>query len=301
MPKLEMNSSAPLIKMMFLGYSGEGKSSSIVPLSIPDFRDSHGYELRWLDFDGKAEEVVRSNLARMHREKKISDEQYKVALTENNDIVKCTESTGVVSAREGKKTIKKIGVSGPAQAWPNAVKALGQWERSWDDKKILVIDSFTFAVQAMVKYDQELNGRANQTLKWQEFQGPQQMAETLMTLAGDIPCNVIVCGHQDPLELYKATDQKDDKGQQVEELVDTLMVPISIGRAGRMKLPARFNHLLLATSEGSGGATKRWIYTKSRKGVVTKTPFFGTCEDRYPIETGLVDYFAIREKLAGEG
>jgi hypothetical protein len=301
MSKLTLETKAPLIKMMFLGYSGEGKSSSLVPLSIPGFRDGPGYELRWLDFDGKAEEVVRSTLARLHREKKITDDQYKIALTENNDIVKCTEATGIVSAREGKKTIKKIGVSGPAQSWPNAVKALGAWERSWDDTKILIVDSFTFAVQAMVKYDQELNGRSNQTLKWQEFQGPQAMAETLMTLAGDLQTNVIVTGHQDPLELYKATDQKDDKGVQVEELVDTLMVPISIGRAGRMKLPARFNHLLLATSEGAGDATKRWIYTKSRKGVITKTPFFGTCEGRYPIETGLVDYFKIRDRLAGEG
>jgi len=301
MPKLNLSSPAPFIKLMYLGYSGEGKSSSLVPLSIPGFRSAKGYELRWLDFDGKAEEVVRATLARLLREKKIDQKQHDTALTENNDIVKCTESTGIVSVKAPKKTVKAIGISGPAVAWPAAVKALGTWERSWDDTKILICDSFTFAVQAMVRYDQELNGRANTQLRWQEFSGPQQMAETFMNLAGDLQTNVIVCGHQDPLELYKATDQKDDKGQQVEELVDTLMMPISIGKAGRMKLPARFNHLLLATSEGSGTATKRWIYTRSHKGVVTKTPFFGTCQDRYPIETGLVDYFKIREALGGEG
>lgn len=301
MAKLSEKTTAPCIKLMYLGYSGEGKSSSLVPLSIPGYRGQEGYELRWLDFDGKAEEVVRAVLARMLKEKKISPEQYKVALTEKNDIVKCTEATGIVDAREGKKTVKKIGVSGPAMAWKNAVKALSGWERSWDDKKILVVDSFTYAVQAMVKYDQELNGRSNQTLMWQEFQGPQQLAESLMTLAGDLETNVIVCGHQDPLELYKDTGKLDDKGKPIEELVDTLMVPISIGRAGRMKLPARFTHLLLATSEGSGVATKRWIYTRSNKGVVTKTPYYGTCEDRYPIETGMVDYFKLRDTLAGEG
>lgn len=300
MPKLSLTSPAALIKMMYLGYSGEGKSSSIVPLSIPGFRSAKGYQLRWLDFDGKAEEVIRAVLNRMLKEKKITQEQYTTALTENNDVVKCTEATGIVSARQGKKTIKKIGVSGSATAWPDAVKALGAWERSWDQDKILIVDSFTFAVQAMVKYDQELNGRANQTLGWQEFQGPQQMADTLMSLAGDLAGNVIIAGHQDPLELYKATDQKDDKGNRIDELVDTLMVPISIGKAGRMKLPARFNHLLLATSEGNGAATKRWIYTVCRKGVTTKTPFFGNCADRYPIETGMVDYFKIRDVLAGK-
>lgn len=294
MPKLTLEASHPLIKMLFLAYSGEGKSTSIVPLSIPDYKGNTktGYELRWLDFDGKAEEVVRSTLARLLHAKQINQAQHDAALT-NNDICQCTEATGIVSAREGRKTIKKVGVSGVAVAWDKAVKQLEKWEGTFSSDTILIVDSFTYACRAIVNNCQGLNGKLNSTLEWRDYQAPQQMAENLMILAADVNTHSIVTGHQDPLELYKATDKVDDKGQPVEELVDTLMVPISIGRAGRMKLPARMNHLLIASSEGKGPALKRYIYTEPRVGVVTKTPFFGICKTRYPIEHGLIDYFKL--------
>jgi len=293
MPKLTETPLHSYIKMLFMGYSGEGKSSALVPLSIPGYRDNPGYELRWLDFDGKAEEVIRSVLARMLAEKKITKEQHDTALYENNDVAACLEPSTIISARENSKTVKKMGIT-HAQAWQTGVKQLEKWESSFGAKTILIVDSFTYAARAITNFSQSLNNRLNQSLDWRDYQVPQQMAETLMVTAADLPTNTIVCAHQDPLEIYKATDKVDDKGQPVEDLVDTLMVPISIGKAGRMKLPARFNHMLLIASEGKGSATKRWIYTESRVGVVTKTPFYGRCESRYPIESGMVDYFKLR-------
>ena len=293
MPKLTAEPTQAFIKMLFMGYSGEGKSSALVPLSIPGYHSSEGYELRWLDFDGKAEEVVRAVLSRLLFEKQITQKQHDIALTENNDIVSCVEPSSIISAFENKKTVKKMGITS-ARAWQNAVKQLEKWEPSFSDRTILIVDSFTYAARAIVNYSQSLNNKLNQALTWQDYQVPQQLAETLMVTCADLPTHSIVCAHQDPLELYKATDQLDDKGQPIQDLVDTLMVPISIGKAGRMKLPARFNHLLLATSEGKGSATRRWIYTEPRVGVVTKTPFYGRCKPRYPIESGMADYFALR-------
>jgi hypothetical protein len=280
--------------MLFLGYSGEGKSTSIVPLGISGYLDNPGYELRILDFDGKAEEVIRATLARLLKEKLITEEQHNRALTENYDVVPCLEPTGVISAREGKRVIKKLGVEGTATAWNTAVRQLEKWSSSWSEKTILVVDSFTYAVRAITNFSQELNGKLNQTLEWRDYQMPQHIAESLMVTCADLPTNCIVTGHQDPLELYKSTDRVDDKGEIVEELIDTLMVPISIGRAGRMKLPARFNHLLVASSDGKGNAVRRYVYTESRVGVVTKTPFFGLCDARYPIEKALVEYFKLK-------
>ncbi len=296
MPKLTPTAQTTLIKMLFLGYSGEGKSTSIVPLSIPGYRDNPGYELRWLDFDGKAEEVVRSNLARLLESKAISQEQHDIALTENNDICSCIETTGIVSAREGKKTIKKVGVYGTATAWNKAVKQIDTWNKTFSDKTILVVDSLTYACKAITNASQDLNGKLNQSLDWRDYQVPQQMVENLMILTADLPTHAIVTGHQDPLELYKATDRLDDKGQPIADLVDTLMVPISIGKAGRMKLPARMNHLLVASSQGRDAATKRYIFTEPRVGVITKTPFYGLCQPKYPIESGLVDYWKLSRK-----
>lgn len=294
MAKLTASSNPTFIKMLFLGYSGEGKSTSIVPLSIPGYKDGKGYELRWLDFDGKAEEVIRTNLARLLHTKVITQEQHDQALN-NNDVCSCIERTGIVSAREGKKTVKKVGVSGTATAWNKAIKQVDLWSKTFSADTILIVDSLTYAAKAIVNASQDLNGKLNQTLDWRDYQGPQQVVENLMNLCADLPTNAIVTGHQDPLELYKATDKLDDKGQPVEDLVDTLMVPISIGRAGRMKLPARMNHLLIASSDGRGAAVRRYIYTESRVGVVAKTPFYGLCKPRYPIESGLVEYFKLQK------
>lgn len=293
--KLSPAAKPQLLKILYLGYSGEGKSTSLVPLGIPGYLDNPGYELRILDFDGKAEEVIRSTLARFLKEKTITQEQHDKALTENYDVCPCLEPTGIVSAREGKRTIKKLGVEGTATAWNTAIRQLEKWNSSFSDRTILVVDSFTYAVRAITNFCQELNGKLNQNLEWRDYQAPQQMAENLMVVCADLPTHSIVCGHADPLELYKSTDQIDDKtGAPVEELVDCLMVPISIGKSGRMKLPARMNHLLVASSDGKGATTRRYIYTEPRVGVVTKTPFYGRCEPRYPIDKGMVEYFKLR-------
>jgi hypothetical protein len=295
MAKLELKpANAPLIKMLLMGLSGQGKSTSLIPLAIPDFKGSAGYELRVLDFDSKFEEVARATLARMLKAGTITQAQHDKALTENIDITVCSEATGIVSAREGKKTVKKIGVDGTATAWTTAVKQIEKWDRSWSDRTILVVDSLTYAARAVVNWAQELNAKLNQTLEWRDYQLPQQTIESLMILCADLPTHCVVTGHQNALEIFKATDQVDDKGQPVEDLVDVIMVPISIGKAGSAKLPARFNHMLIVTSEGKGPATRRWIYTESRVGVVTKTPFHGLAKERYSIEDGLAPYFMLR-------
>lgn len=73
--------------------------------------------------------------------------------------------------------------------------------------------------------------------------------------------------------------------------MDTVVVPTSIGKAGSIKLPARFNHLLVVSD---GISKDRRIWTKPTAGVTTKTPFFARCKDYYPISTGLAEYFALR-------
>lgn len=293
--KLSLAAKPALIKMLYLGYSGEGKSTSLVPLGIPGYLDNPGYELRILDFDGKAEEVIRATLARFLKDGLISKEQHDKALSENYDVVPCLEPTGIIQSREGKRTIKKLGIEGIATAWNTAIKQLEKWNGSWSDRTILVVDSFTYAVRAITNFSQELNGKLNQNLEWRDYAAPQQLAETLMVACADLPTNCIVAAHQDPLELYKATDRIDDKGEAVEELIDTLMVPISIGRAGRMKLPARFNHLLVVSSDGKGAAVRRYVYTESRVGVITKTPYYGRCESRYSLDKAMVEYFKLRQ------
>lgn len=297
MAKLSAQGKTPLIKMLYLGYSGEGKSTSLVPLGIPGYLDNPGYELRVLDFDSKFEEVVRSTLARMLKDGSINKEQHDTALTSNYDIAVCSESSGIVSSREGKKTVKKLGVDGTATAWNAAIKQLEKWAPSFSDRTILVVDSFTHAVRAITNFSMELNGKLNQSLEWRDYMGPQQLAENLMYCCADFPSHVIVTGHADPLEILKPTTQLNDKNEPIDELIDVIMAPISVGKAGRVKLPSKMNHLLVASSEGKGGAVRRYVYTEPRVGVVTKTPFYGICESRYPLEKAMVLYFKVGRDL----
>ncbi len=293
--KLTATSKQSLIKMLYLGLSGQGKSTSLVSLGIPDYFGNPGYELRVLDFDSKFEEVVRATLARMLKNKAISQEQHDKALTENFDICVCTENKGIVSVREGKRTIKTLGVE-TATAWSTAVKQIEKWNNSWSDRTIFVVDSFTHAVKAITNYCQELSGKLNQTLEWRDFQGPQHLAESLMYMAADLPTHAIVTGHQDPLVIEKPTTQIDDKGNPVTDIIEVIMSPMSIGKAGRVSLPSKMNHLILAASEGKGGAEKRYIFTVPKVGVTTKTPYFGLCEERYELDKGLVQYFALSRR-----
>lgn len=297
MAKLSAQGKTPLIKMLYLGYSGEGKSTSLVPLGIPGYLDNPGYELRVLDFDSKFEEVVRSTLARMLKDGSINKEQYDTALTSNYDITVCSESSGIVSSREGKKTVKKLGVDGTATAWNTAIRQLEKWAPTFSDKTVLVVDSFTHAVRAITNFSMELNGKLNQSLEWRDYMGPQQLAENLMYCCADFPTHVIVTGHADPLEILKPTTQLNDKNEPIDELIDVIMAPISVGKAGRVKLPSKMNHLLVASSEGKGGAVRRYVYTEPRVGVVTKTPFYGICEGRYALEKAMVLYFKVGRDL----
>lgn len=292
--KLTLEAKSSLIKMLYLGLSGQGKSTSLVPLGIPDYLGNPGYELRVLDFDSKFEEVVRATLARLLKTKVITQEQHDYALTHNYDICPCVENKGIISVREGKRTIKTLGVE-TATAWSTAVKQLEKWS-NWSDKTILIVDSFTHATKAITNFVQDLNGKLNQTLEWRDYQGPQQLAESLMYMAADLPTHAIVTAHQDPLVIEKPTTQVDDKGNPITDVVDVIMAPISIGKAGRVSLPSKMNHLLVAASEGKGGAERRYIFTTPKVGVTTKTPYYGLCEERYDLDKGLVQYFALSRK-----
>jgi len=295
MPKLDLTpKNLPLVKGIILGYSGEGKSGAMVSLGIPNLVPNQpAYELRVLDFDGKFEEMTRAVLKKMLNSKKINQEQHDQALTQNYDICVCRERTTTVEMREGRKSFKGIGVEGTTTAWVSAVKQLDKWRNSWDDSKILVVDSLTYAARAAGLFGQELNNKLNRPLIWKDYQAPQQLVENLLVIAADIPAHALILGHQDPYEVYRKTDRVDDSGEPIEELMDVLVLPISIGQSGRPKLPAQFNHMLMLSSEGSERAARRYIWTVPHKGIMCKTPFFDA-KERYGIETGMAEYFALR-------
>ena len=292
MPKLTLEPKiTPLIKLILLGNSGSGKSTALVALGVKDIvKGFPGYELRWLDHDGKAEEIIRSQLYRLVKASVITRAQAEYALTNNYDVCVCREKTGIVGAGFGGD--QKIGVVGTPVAWTNGIKQIKKWHSTFSPETILIDDSLTYAAHAAVNFCQNANGQLNEPLSWRDYSCPQQLINRLMTLMADVPCPAILTGHYDAIEVTKRTGKKDNKGNEIEELLDVVVAPIAVGKSGRIQLPAQLNHLLVCATSGEGESAQRLIHTAPTKGIETKTPFFAA-KKTYPITKGLAEYFML--------
>lgn len=291
-------SSQSLIKMFLLGISGTGKTWAYSYLGIPDIIPGwKPLKLRIFDFDGKdkAREVIESVLNLLLHKKEITKSQYTAAFA-NYDVCNCLErNLSVVTVREGNKTVKRPGFKGGlTTAWKDAVNQMEIWDREgWDSSHVLIVDSFKYAIDALANAKKELTNTVNKPLVWQQYGDIQsEIADFLRKLA-PMDSHVLVTAHQEPLEIYRATERKDEEGKPIQEMVESLILPISIGKAGRVQLPAGFNHMLLCHQEGSGANVRRVISTAPARGVITKTPFYGRCKPTYSIDKGLVEYFKL--------
>lgn len=291
---------SPLIKGFLLGYSGMAKSSSIFPLAIDGPIKGcpvpgPGFELKFLDYDSKAIEMAYAIIDALLAESRISAEQHEAALS-RIDIVECSDKMGTVLVNEGGKMVSKFGVKGSAQGWQRGAKALEKWYKDLNDKTIVICDSITYAAKMVANLTQELNSKSNQMLTWRDYMAPQEMILDYLVVLSELPCHVLITGHQAPVDLTKKTGRVDDQGNEIEEIMDTIVVPVSIGRSPSIKLPARFNHLLLFATDGQGKNLTRYMYTIPHNGVTTKTPFFRTAKDRYESNFALLQYFDLRKK-----
>ena len=284
-------------QMILLGISGMGKSSAVIPLAIPEIvKGWPGLEIRALDFDGKLKEVALTQLrTRLNRTRAnrvgltpISKEQYEAAL-ENIDIEVCREKTKIIQ----KDTGKELGVES-ASAWKKAVRALERWLSSMDETKLLFVDSWThMATQAVPTFTQAANNKLNVRLTWEDYLPAQQILGDALRTFADLGCHCIISAHQAPLDIYKKTGEveiKNGRRKEIEEIVDSMIIPLSLGKAGRVQVPAQLNHMLVVTDNSNG---VRQIYTKPSRGVATKSPFFALAKATYGLDTGLVEYWQL--------
>ena len=300
--KLSERKAGPsLIKMILMGVSGSGKSSATIALAIPDLIPGWpGKELRVLDFDGKFEEVAIEQLearkdkakARRSNLTPITEEQYQSALS-NIDIIVCREKTKII--QQGVQS--KVGTQ-TASAWDKAIKALKKWQVDFSPNNILLVDSLThMATIAITNYTQSLNGKLNQDLTWRDFLAPQREVAASLQFFSDTDSHCIITGHQGPLDVKKKTGEfrelPNGVREEIEEVVDSLMLPLSVGSAGRIAIPAQLNHMLVIADDKGG--TRR-LYTKPHNGVITKSPFFAVSEPTYDLDKGLVQYFNLANR-----
>jgi hypothetical protein len=164
MPSITEDLKAPA-KMLLIGKSGSGKTGSLASLV------SSGYNLRIVDTD-KGVRPLRSLLTDSHYPyaKIIKDKQI--------DLSKAVRYVPIDTAMKLRTIQRKVGdnkfvretllAPADANAWPKVMNLLDSWKEddldlgsvlTWDQKDILVLDSFSTLAQCAYYFAQSMNGR----------------------------------------------------------------------------------------------------------------------------------------------
>lgn len=292
----------PPIKTILMAASGGAKTSSIIPLAIPEIiKGWPGKKLLVLNFDGigKFSELAKiqldDRLARKPGVTAISQQQYDAALL-NIDFEDCGDPKKITRDSTGYNA-----TTVSADAWTKAKKTLDKWwpQLSTNSKgTIVVVDSFTHFAYAVANYTMSMTGRLNKTAEgYKDYMPAQQEIRAGLNALTSVPCGLILTAHQESYEIKKMseTPERDSEtGEMVfkEQIVDSIMLPKSFGQSGRTDIPSTINHLLYLTTNQN---QQRVIRLTPGRGILPKTPYFARAKKEYDIDKGLVEYFMLGE------
>lgn len=263
MPALRNHQSTKVTKMLLVGDTGGGKTGALASLAAA------GYNLRILDMDNGID--LLRNLLDDPKSTYPKDALDRVAFVTVTDKMKNVNGKLIPSKTE---------------AWQRAVKLLDNWKTededlgpisTWTPQEVLVIDSLTMLGTAATNFILAMNGRLGQKPFLSDFGDAGMLVEHLLQMlyAEEVNCNVIVNTH-----ITYVGDKS--KGEMVKGY------PSCVGSSLPQKVGRYFNTLLLAQSNPMG---KREILTKSSPFLELKNTAPLRVKDKYPIETGLADYF----------
>jgi len=293
----------PPIKCILMAASGGAKTSSIIPLAIPEIvKGWPGKKLLVLNFDGagKFSELAKIQLDdRLARKGNgltpITQEQYDAAIA-NIDYEDCGDPKKITRDSTGYNA-----VTVSADAWTKAKKTLDRWwpELSKEPRNtIIVVDSFTHFAYAVATYTMALANRLNKTAEgYRDYMPAQQEIRAGLNALTSVPCGLILTAHQESYEIKKMseTPERDpETGEMIfrEQIVDSIMLPKSFGQSGRTDIPSTINHLLYLTTNQN---QQRVIRLNPGRGILPKTPYFARTKKEYGIDIGLVEYFLLGE------
>ena len=245
-----------LVKALYVGASGTGKTGSLVSLL------QAGYKIKMLDMDSGTDSL----LAYIRR-----------------DCPELIDNLDFISLRDKMKSdpVKGAKVSGAAKAYTNAIKYLDKWDddsipSEWGDDTIFALDSLTLFGRAAFRWAQGLSPDTKDPRQW--YATAQASIQDVIDLLTSTSFNahVLVISHIDRIEAADGT---------VRDYAS------SIGKALGPKLPATFNTMFLAESRGSGENVKRTITTMPTASMDLKNPKPFTIPKSLPLETGMARIF----------
>lgn len=270
MPSLADHTSGKIVKTLYIGDSGTGKTGSLASLV------KAGYKLRVLDFDGGLD-ILRAFILNECPEK-LSNVDY-IFLRDKVKI----QPSAIYGGAAG-----PVVPQGQAKAFTNALKFMEKWEdgsipAEWGPDTIFVLDSLSTFARNAFSWAQGMNPASKDPRQW--YGAAQKAIEDTLALltSDDFATNVIVISHVN----YKEVVEGVTKGY-----------PNAIGTALGPTIARYFNTLVLAESTGSGKHTKRKIKTMPTGIIDLKTPAPFAVDAELPLETGMAELF---EKLKNPG
>lgn len=262
MGKLSEHSSQNIVKVLFMGGSGSGKTGSIISLV------KAGYKVRILDMDNNLSALVA--YIRKECPDKIDNVEYE------------TRRDKYKSSRAGPV------IAGTPKAFTDAMDLMTRWPdgtspSEWGPEYVFVVDSLTLMGRAAFEWSKGLNPSAKDPRKW--FYSAQQAIENMIAMltSDGFQCNVIVTAH------IRVQEIEDGSVKGFANAVGTALGPI---------IPGYFpTVLLMETVASRGTVAKRSIHTVPTALIDLKNPAPFRVEASYPIETGLASIF---EALKGK-
>ena len=254
MGKLSDHQSQKIVKVLFLGGSGSGKTGSLVSLI------KAGYKLRILDMDNNLSSLV----AYARR-----DCPAEIAATE-------------FETRRDKYRSTKGGpiVDGQPKAFVDALDLMTRWSDGtspgdWGADHVLVIDSLTLMGRAAFEWAKGMNPGSKDPRKW--FYAAQQAIENMIAMltSDGFQCNVIVTAH------VRLQEVEDGSMKGFANAIGTALGPI---------IPGYFPTVLLMETTAAR-PPKRTIHTVPTALIDLKNPAPFRVKASYPIEGGLADLF----------
>lgn len=287
MPNIDELNDSELIKMIYIGDSGSGKTGSLMSLAAA------GYNLRVLDVD-KGVQILK-DYATTKLDQHGKPNIYlnaKPPLWSAEQAATVAKRINYVSVSE---TFTNTGghVICKGDSWNKILSQLTEWKdgdrsygklETWGPGEVLAIDSFSRVCDSRMYMELAMNGRAisgrQQSDYWKVQDGIERFLELLVAYDAatkkGIPCHVILICHID----YVEKDDGTVRG-----------MPQSMGKALGPKIAQHFNHALLAKTTGQGTLAKRKIFTQTTGTIDLKNAAPLKVKPEYDLETGLAEYF----------
>lgn len=291
------------VKILLIGENGAGKTGSMASLVCM------GYKLRVIDTD-KGIKTLKSLL---------TDQHYPAARwckTKNIDLSDALYYKQIDIPMTYRRVIEKDGggkitrdetLLAPknAEAWNQACTALAEWNEGdkklgsvtdWDDKTVVVIDSFSTLSMMAYYYIQKLNNRLGAREDGYDFQrdvgaAQGQLRRLLEMLASSgVKCNVILISHITRVDATQGFAQSPEQRARENRPVDAKGYPAAIGRALSPHMGKFYNDVYQVEQSGSGTSVQRKISTVPINNVAAKNSVY--LEQAYPVSTGLAEIFA---------